>query len=48
MDNAPSHGGQSQKMLREYCDAKNLIVQYTNQPAQSPDLNVCVQQYLTP
>ena len=42
MDNAPSHGRQTQRMLREYCDANNLnLVQYTTHSAQSPDLNIC-------
>jgi len=41
MDNAPSHGVQTQRRLSEYCDTNHLMVQYTTQPAQSPDFNIC-------
>ena len=40
MDNAPSHGVQAQRRLSEYCDRNNLMVQYTTQPAQSPDFDI--------
>ena len=32
MDNAPSHGVQTQRRLSEYCDTNHLMVQYTTQP----------------
>lgn len=41
MDNAPAHGKNTQAMLNEYCDDENLMIEYTTQPAQSPDFNIC-------
>ena len=33
MDNATSHGGQTQMMLIEYCDVNNLMIRHTTQPS---------------
>lgn len=41
MDNAPAHGKQTQANLNEFCDENNLMIEYTTQPAQSPDFNIC-------
>jgi hypothetical protein len=42
MDNAPSHVGRHTKeLLNEFCDFNNLMIEYTTQPAQSPDFHIC-------
>jgi len=38
IDNASPHGIQTHRMLTQYCDVNNLMIEYTTQPSQSPDL----------
>jgi hypothetical protein len=42
MDNAPAHVGlETKERLNQFCVENNLLMEYTTQPAQSPDFNIC-------